>query len=568
MKSRIFLKLLVGALLIIAVAMVALDIGVRQRWEQSLRAQLERTLQEKTKSLALRLEREDVRDFPRIAAQESNALKARVTVIARDGHVLADSEADPDRMENHSSRPEFVAALRGTSGESTRLSKTVGVEFLYTAQPTAFGAVRLAYPLSEVKASAAAVRQALWHSSLLALLLATVLAAAGSILMSRRLQRITHFAQRIASGDLSARVAESARDEISEIADALNTTAGKLESSFAALKNSERQLDTVISSMQEGVFAVDRNLRLIWSNAAFRRVAHVRLEAPLTDTVRDPEVLDAVTRAVADGVTATASAKGIAMGRSFVLKAAPMPNGGAVAVLHDVSEIERVEKTRRDFIANVSHELRTPLTAIQGFSETLLDSPPEELPSHREYLEIIHRNVVRMVRLTDDLLTLARVESGEQRLELEPISAAMLLSQAAATFREAARLAECELNVTQTTPTNVMADVSAIEQVIGNLISNALRYGKSGGKVELGAHDTDGKVEFFVRDFGPGISSEHLPHLFKRFYRVDKARSRETGGTGLGLAIVKHIIINHHGDVRAESAVGKGTTFFFTLIRQ
>jgi two-component system phosphate regulon sensor histidine kinase PhoR len=267
----------------------------------------------------------------------------------------------------------------------------------------------------------------------------------------------------------------------------------------------------------------------------------------------------------------TARATSIVPGRAFDVTAAPLPDGGAVAVLRDLTETERVEKTRRDFIANVSHELRTPLTSIQGYTETLIDTiPPDNSGSTREFLEIIRKNAVRMSRLTEDLLTLARVESGETRFETEPVPPLELLNDAEESFREIARGHGVELNIMNGSgsldalPT-VLADREAIHQVFSNLIDNAMKYGRSGGRIELGARSADRGVEFYVRDFGGGISSEHLPRLFERFYRVDKARSRESGGTGLGLAIAKHIMRGHRGSIRAESELTRGSTFLFTL---
>jgi two-component system phosphate regulon sensor histidine kinase PhoR len=225
--------------------------------------------------------------------------------------------------------------------------------------------------------------------------------------------------------------------------------------------------------------------------------------------------------------------------------------------------VERVEKTRRDFIANVSHELRTPLTSIQGYAETLLDSGGNG--NTREFLEIIRKNAARMSRLTEDLLTLARVESGETEFSLQPHPAADLLREAQQNFQETLKSSGMELEVAESTPASVQADDDAIQQVLTNLIDNAAKYGAAGGRIVLGAHEVENGVEFYVRDFGAGIASEHLPRLFERFYRVDKARSRESGGTGLGLAIAKHIVLAHGGRIRVESTLGHGSTFFFTL---
>jgi two-component system phosphate regulon sensor histidine kinase PhoR len=241
-----------------------------------------------------------------------------------------------------------------------------------------------------------------------------------------------------------------------------------------------------------------------------------------------------------------------------------MPGGGAVAVLRDLTETERVEKTRRDFIANVSHELRTPLTSIQGYTETLLDSAPEN-NHNREFLEIIRKSAVRMSRLTEDLLTLARVESGEQRFDIQSVAPSELLQEAVQSFREIARAQNVELKIEDASNALVGADSEAIHQVFSNLVDNALKYAASGSRIVVGARPIPQAVEFYVQDFGPGIPSEHLARLFERFYRIDKARSRESGGTGLGLAIAKHIVLAHGGAIRAQSELNHGSTFVFTL---
>jgi two-component system phosphate regulon sensor histidine kinase PhoR len=293
----------------------------------------------------------------------------------------------------------------------------------------------------------------------------------------------------------------------------------------------------------------------------------VRLGAPLVQSVRDPEILASVQSALATRDVTVARAAKIFSGRVFDVTAAPMPGGGAVAVLHDQTEIERAEKTRRDFIANVSHELRTPLTSIQGYAETLLDS--RSMPSNlRDFVEIIRKNATRMARLTEDLLVLARVESGELKLNLQLAMPQELLDDAVQTFHKVAASRGIELALMNTASSAVLVDRDAIHQVFSNLIDNALKYGNQGGKVLLGACESEEGVQFYVRDFGSGISSEHLPRLFERFYRVDKTRSRESGGTGLGLAIAKHVVRAHFGTIRAESELNHGSTFYFTLPRQ
>jgi two-component system phosphate regulon sensor histidine kinase PhoR len=325
-------------------------------------------------------------------------------------------------------------------------------------------------------------------------------------------------------------------------------------------------LEALLNSMQEAVVAVDRDGRVQWANRRMEKLlpAGVRHHAAVVETIRDPNFLATIQSALHERTVVSKRASSVAAGKVFNVTAAPMSGGRAVAVLHDITEIERVEKTRRDFIANVSHELRTPLTNIQGYAETLLDGAPDT-GSEREFLEIIRKNASRMTRLTEDLLMLAKVESGERKLELQTIAVAELLCDAAEHFRESELKGAMELEVLNQARQMVTVDRNAVFQVFCNLIDNALKYAGSGNRLEIGARDVEGAVEFFVRDYGPGIASEHLPRLFERFYRVDKARSREGGGTGLGLAIAKHTVRAHGGVIWAESELNHGSTFYFTL---
>ena len=571
MKNRIFFKLLAVFLIVIAATAAVLYVVIGNAWEASLRAEIERNLTQKTLLFAHRVETDKSHPLSEIAAQEGQSAGARATIIDASGKVLADSQSNPDAMENHSHRKEFVAALKGQTGESERRSATIGIPFLYVAAPIAGGAVRLAYPLSDVEAVQAQVRHHLLWGSFFASLIALLIAAAVSVWTSRRLQRIVDVAARIEQGDLRARVNDRPMDEIGRVAAAIDKTARQIELSFAAVRSSQHQLETLLNSMQDAVIAVSADGLVRWANHPMDQLVpqHTRLNAPVVETIRDPDFLAAVQAATITKEVKNGRATSIVPGRAFEVTAAPLPDGGVVAVLRDLTETERVEKTRRDFIANVSHELRTPLTSIQGYAETLLDTLSENSNSTREFLEIIRKNSLRMSRLTEDLLALARVESGETRFETEPILPLELLNDAEQSFREIARTQGVELNIVELATLEslppVLADREAIHQVFANLIDNAMKYGPSGGRIELGARAAQRGIEFYVRDFGTGISSEHLPRLFERFYRVDKARSRESGGTGLGLAIAKHIMLAHSGSIRAESEIARGTTFLFTL---
>ena len=579
MKNRIFFKLLAVFLLIIAATAAILDVMIGSAWEASLRAEIDRNLTQKTLLFAHRVETDRNHSLTEIAAQEGQAAGARATVIDSSGKVLADSESNPSTMENHATRKEFAAALAGKTGENERRSATLGIPFLYVAAPVSGGAVRLAYPLSDVEAVQAQVHRRLFWGAVVAVIIALLIAFAASVYTSRRLERIVEVAARIEQGDLRARVDDAPLDEIGRVAAAIDKTAGQVERSFAAVRSSQRQLETLLNSMQDAVIAVSSDGLVQWANQPMDRLVrqHTRLNAPVVETIRDPDFLATVKAATTTKEVKTARATSIVPGRAFDVTAAPLPDGGAVAVLRDLTETERVEKTRRDFIANVSHELRTPLTSIQGYAETLIDAGSEQSGPNPEFLEIIRKNAARMSRLTEDLLTLARVESGETRFDTEPVPPIELLHDAEESFREIAPAQGVELQIlglqadardgtaaVESLP-RVLADREAIHQVFSNLIDNAMKYGRAGGRIVLGARPAPRGIEFYVQDFGAGISSEHLPRLFERFYRVDKARSRESGGTGLGLAIAKHIMLAHGGVIRAESELNHGSTFLFTL---
>ena len=566
MRNRVFFKLLAASALVVVVAAITMDVTIRRVWEGSLRDEIQRSLIARTRLFANRVEIDHQHSLQDIVSQEALAAGARTTVIDPSGQVLADSESNPRDLENYRDRKEFVAALGGNIGVDERRSEAIGVPFLYVAAPVSGGAVRLAYPLSDVEASSRRVHRALLLGSLVAFVIVMLLAAIGAQSTARRLQRIVNFADRIASGDLTARISAISVDEIGQVATSLDKTARKLEETFLAVQTSQRQLETLLNSMQDAVIAVGPDGRVQWANRGMERLVRqgARLNAPVVETLRDPQFLAAVRGATEGKKIASARAVSIVPGRTYDVTAAPLPGGGAVAVLRDLTETERVEKTRRDFIANVSHELRTPLTSIQGYTETLLDSAGEN--GHvREFLEIVRKNATRMSRLTEDLLTLARVESGEHRFDVQSTPPAELLNDAVESFQDMVRAQGMELTVEEVATTPVNADREAIHQVFSNLIENAMKYANSGGKIVLGARPVDRGVQFYVRDFGPGVASEHLPRLFERFYRVDKARSRESGGTGLGLAIAKHIMLAHSGTIYAESELNHGSVFLFTL---
>jgi two-component system, OmpR family, phosphate regulon sensor histidine kinase PhoR len=355
----------------------------------------------------------------------------------------------------------------------------------------------------------------------------------------------------------------------------------RLMRTLAAAGEERLQLEALLDSMQDAVVAVDEAGRIQWTNQRMQRLipgssvqSPVRIGHALVQTIRDPDVLECVRTALDERMVCERRTTTMVPGRIFEVNASPMPGGGAVAVLHDITRIEEVERTQRDFVANVSHELRTPLTSITGYVETLLDH--EKLtPVAQEFLTTILKNATRMNRLTEDLLTLARVESQEAKMHPAPVRSDVLVRDAVAAMSGLVQDEEAELAVGATTDLEVFADTDSMLQVLGNLIENGIKYGRgrnaAQSKVVVSAREIPGMdggpaaVEFSVRDFGQGIGSEHLERIFERFYRVDKARSRESGGTGLGLAIARHMVESQGGTIRAESELNLGSNFLVTL---
>jgi two-component system phosphate regulon sensor histidine kinase PhoR len=578
-RFGLFSKLFALFALIVVVAMLIATVAVQKEWERSFDQQLRTGLIEKIRGLRQSLPEitgcdpqpaDKLAEITRIVKQQASAMNVRVTVIDRCGKVLADSEADPASMENHATRPEFQASLdRGEIGFDTRTSRTLHWPLLYLAVPSRggerSGALRVAYPTIEIQNQSRRIRNQIWLASGLALAVALILAALSARWISARSQRIVDFANRVAAGDFQARVHESSVDEFSQVAQALNVTAQQLEDSFGQIKESRERLEALLNSMHEPVLAVSGDRRLQWFNSQMEKLAKqpLRIGAALVESVRDPELVRAIRHTLETREISSARSEMIDRGRVFRVTAAPLGEKGAVAVLTEITEIEKTEKVRRDFIANVSHELRTPLTSIQGYTESLLENaPPSE---QREFLDIIRKNAKRMTRLTEDLLTLARVESGEDALRLRAVFPSVVLNDAYESFKDLAKVSGRALVVQNDSEHPIKCDLDKIHQVMANLIENSLKYSIPGGKVTIGATDTENGVRFYVQDEGSGISSEHLSRLFERFYRVDKSRSLESGGTGLGLAIAKHIVLKHSGSIYVQSELGRGSTFSFIL---
>ena len=505
--------------------------------------------------------------------------QARVTLIDPQGVVLADSQRDPETMENHASRPEIQAAVKEGSGSSIRHSATLDHDLCYAAASFSYGGgpghvLRLAVPLEDVDEAVAAVRWRILGASLAAAFVALVIAYFFSRSFTQRISRLRAFAEGLVDARVSGTLAADAEDELGALARSLDRAAAQLRELVDRLSLESARREAILTSMVEGVLAVDSELRVTFLNDSFARAVGVVLPVterlPLLELTRDPELLDILTRVL---VTGEPSRRRVelpsAAGRSFEVQVAPLAaaaHRGAIAILHDVSDLERLERVRKDFVANVSHELRTPLTAIRGYAETLLDGALEDPENNRRFLEIIKAHAIRLNNIASDLLTLAELESGKLDSKPERVSVRGAIESALNTVEAGARLREVRIIAERGEEALVLGDKVRLEQVLINLLDNAIKFNRLGGEVRVAAGPGgDGKVRVTIRDTGIGIPSEDLSRIFERFYRVDKARSREMGGTGLGLSIVKHVIERMGGSVQVESELGKGSTFTVIL---
>ncbi|MFN8589088.1 MAG: ATP-binding protein [Candidatus Eisenbacteria bacterium] len=509
-------------------------------------------------------------------ALADSAAGCRVTLIARDGTVVADSRADARTLENHADRPEVRAALAGHTGVAVRRSHSLGVDLQYVAVPSRAAApwavVRLAEPLEVVRG----LDRSLLHISLLVavpvLLGALALAYWASGRIAARAAALEAVAARIGAGDDAARALELPADELGRLGSALNHMSAELRARLVALRRERDERELVLAHMTDGVALLDAGLRLLHANARFAELlgagARPAAGTAFAEYVRAPELNDLLARARETGV-AEAELKlwvpGPRTVQAIATTIAP-ERGELLLVLHDLTAIERADQVRQDFVANVSHELRTPLTSLRGYAETLLDGGLED-ERHREgFVRVIRDQADRLQALVDDLLSLAQLERPEVELQLETLDLRALVARQCDLFRALAERLGLGLSWQGGEPIEVRADRGRIEQVIANLLDNAIKYTESGGiVVRCGVTPENAWCE--VEDTGPGIPREDQSRVFERFYRVDKARSREKGGTGLGLSIVKHIVALHGGEVALRSEPGRGSAFRFVLPR-
>ena len=513
----------------------------------------------------------------------SKDLGLRVTVIGLNGTVFGDSELQGQTLrdvENHLYRPEIQQAIKGTFGKSMRFSTTVKKHMLYMA--TTFGrgelqgVIRLSMPLSDIELISNKLKRLLIISVIVAFFLSVVIGFVGSIFISRPIINMSHIAQNIAIGDFTRRISVSTNDEIGDLAKAFNYMSEEIKSKINELISNKSRLEAVLLSIFDGIMVLNSEAEILLINKSLKNALliegnpHGKKPLEVIRNIEINEIAD-MTLKSKEGLISREISILMPEEKILLVHATPVLReervDGAVLVFHDITELKRLEKIRRDFVANVSHELKTPLSSITGYTETLLDGAMNDKKRAREFLEIIHSDAEGLANLINDLLDLSKIESGKISMALKTCAIRPIVERIIKGFKKQTQ--DKSINIKVDIPKDIpqiICNEAGISQVLLNLIDNSIKYTKSPGEITISAKEKDNKfITISVSDTGIGIPEKDIPRIFERFYRVDKARSRELGGTGLGLSIVKHIIQAHNGAVSVKSILGQGSTFIFTV---
>ena len=502
----------------------------------------------------------------------------RYTVIASDGRVLADSREEPAAMDNHRDRPEILAAAQEGTGTATRYSRTLAETSMYLAIPvmkdgSIAGFVRTSVPLAALERQRGQIRRGVFAATALPVLAALLLGLLIVRGFTRPLLAMTDAARAVAGGDYGHHVRIDRKDEIGALADALNAMTAQLKSQIDTISADRNKTVAILSGMVEGVVAVDREERVVHVNAAAQAILGIdaknALGRRIWEVTRVVEVSEALGDAMKQNRVRVSEVRMPTPQKDQIIQitAAPLKDAndhldGAIVVLHDVSELRQLESVRRDFVANISHELKTPLAAIRGLVETLIDDREMDTATRERFIEKVRDQSMRLSNIVSDLLTLSRLESGASGLRFEPLDLRDAVTESYRSQVHSAETRQVSLRArVPDTPVAIDGDGEALRELVDNLVSNAIKFTPAGGKVDVRLAVEGSQVVLEVEDTGIGIPLEAQGRVFERFYRVDKARSRQMGGTGLGLSIVKHVVLAHGGSVSLRSAPGRGSTF-------
>jgi len=573
-RTRSFLTILIATGLALAVATLLIERTTRA----FLYGDIERGLVNQARLAgALLADRGPLADPDAEADRLGALVGARVTFIASDGSVLGDSEVPAGELatlENHATREEVVAARDRGEGIAIRHSHTTNVDTMYAAVEVRGGPIayaRVALSLASIEERIAGLRRQALIGLMAGLGMAVILTGIASALLNRRVRAVAETARRYQDGDFSRPARDYGRDEIGIVANVLDNTARTLGTQLAEMARERAHMDAILTGMVEGIVLVNAQGKLVLTNPAVRsmlRLPDSAEERHYLEVVRHPDIASHLAAALTGQtqprieVQLDRDAR-----RIFVANVVPVARergGGAVLVLHDITDLRHADQVRRDFVANVSHELRTPLTAIRGYVEALQDVPSPE--DAQRFLEIISRHALRMERLVRDLLRLARLDAGQETLERVDCALASLVTAVEHDVEPLIQARGLTVEV-QLAPdaASVPADPAKLHDILRNLVENAGNYSPEGATITISSRRTDGQIEIAVADRGPGMPAVDLPRIFERFYRVDRSRTRDPGGTGLGLSIVRHLVELHGGKVSAVNRDGGGALFTVTL---
>lgn len=495
-------------------------------------------------------------------------ISTRITIIDPEGVVVADSEKNPKLMENHKTRPEILQVLEGKIGTSLRFSTTVKEEMLYVALPIELngnivGVLRVSLFLKDINRLLSTLKTHIIYSALIIALISLLGALIFSRSLSKPIRELSNASRKVASGDFNVRVFLKNKDELRELADSFNYMTDQIRTLFTQLSRQKEELDSIISSIQEGLLVFDKNGKILLTNESFKKIVQSSdIEGKFYwEVVREPHFGELIKRVRDEKRNYTEE---VALHDKIFLCSTTFlgTREEIVVILYDITEMKNIEKIKKDFVVNISHELRTPLTAIKGFVETLEEEIDEK---NRHYVDIIRKHTDRLINIVKDLLTLSELEEKGTTLELEEVHLENMMERVFKIFDPQMREKKLmrELKVEDALPF-IKADSFKLEQAFVNLIDNAVKYTEQ-GKITLSLKQRDNQVMIEVEDTGIGIPDEHIPRIFERFYVVDKSRSKRLGGTGLGLSIVKHIVHLHNGTIDVKSTPNQGTTFSITL---
>lgn len=578
-------KLTLIMTLIIGLSVLILGLFLSNLIEDIYIEALGKRLEEEANMIKAMIIKEDLntnnQQLDMISKEMGKQLSTRITIIDKDGNVLADSEYDKEKMETHKSRPEILEAYSGEIGKEIRYSETLGIEMLYVASPiydennNLAGVIRLSLPLKAIEES---IRN-FWYILILGLtviyVITFIITYRVAAKITKPIENITKMARRITKHEYNERVIIDRNDEIGQLGKAINLMADSLEQQMTTIFENEKKLMTVLNNMSSGVILLDNTGKIMLANPAIEQLLGVSLKEIVGknhDEVGKQNSISELVYEVLSTGKAVYAETGVYFPTKKYFNSSVVPIMDAkgtisevLVVLHDITKIKKLENMRTEFVASVSHELRTPITSVKGFAETLLDGSIKDRETEQQFIQIIYNESERLHRLIVDLLDLSKIELNKEILKIESTDIREILLSTIEALKPNVDKRKITI-VTELDPVYAEVDEDRIRQVIINLITNAITYTPEDGKIFLRLHEIDeNKLKIEVEDTGIGIPKQSLNRIFERFYRVDKDRSRESGGTGLGLAIAKHIIESHEGSIKVDSEVGVGTRFTIIL---